>query len=129
MRKIFTALVLFGVMFAEAGVVYGTETTPTAVRDLRQAFAGNRAEADARYLGETVPVTGVVLSTGISRYMTPTVMLSDHAGGELYVICVLPRLDVGKLSDFEPGQSVAMIGRVYRLSERGVVLKECKAAE
>jgi hypothetical protein len=59
--------------------------------------------------------------------MTPTVMLSDREGGPVQVICVLPRLDAVKLSDFTANQSVVMSGRVNSLSERGVVLKDCKA--
>ena len=100
-----------------------------AAHDLRKAFADNQNAAEAQYTGKTVLVKGIVVSTGMSKYMTPNVTLSDHEGGTVHAICVLPRLDVGKLSDFKPAQSVTMSGRVYRLSERGVVLKECKAVE
>ena len=129
MRKILTAVILGGVLLAAPGATSGMEPAVIAARDLRQAFADDFRAAEAQYLGKTVLVKGIVLSTGMSKYMTPTVSLSDRAAGELHVICVLPRLDVNKLSDFNPGQSVIMSGRVYRLSERGVVVKECKTAE
>jgi len=129
MRRILMAFVLGCVMSAASVAASGAEPKVIAARDLRQAFADNYSAAEAQYIGKTVLVKGTVLSTGMSIYMTPTVMLSDRANGELHVICVLPRIDVNKLSDFKPGQSVTMSGRAYRLSERGVVVKECKAAE
>ncbi len=128
MRTIPGALTLGCVLLAGLPAT-GAEQAIVASHDLRQAFADDHSAAEARYLGKTVRVRGVVLSTGMSRYMTPNVVLSDREKGPVQIICVLPRLDVGKLSDFNPNQSVTMAGRVYRLSERGVVLKECKAAE
>ena len=130
MRKILMAVILGSILLAAPGATSGTEPASIAARDLRQAFADDYRAAEAQYLGKTVLVKGTVLSTGISKYMTPTVSLSDRTEGELHVICVLPRLDVNKLADFNPGQSVTMSGRVYSLSERGVVVvKECKTAE
>jgi len=129
MRRILMTVILGGILMAAPGATFGTEPAVIAVRDLRQTFADNYNAAEAQYMGKTVLVRGIVLSTGMSRYLTPTVSLSDREAGELYVICVLPRIDVNKLSDFSPGQSVTMSGRVYSLSERAVVVKECKTAE
>ncbi len=97
--------------------------------DLRQAFADDRDGAEKKYVGKTIRVTGVVVSTGMSIYLTPNVVLSDKEQGAVKVICVLPRIDTGKLSEFKPGQRVTMSGRGYRLSDRGVVLKECKQVD
>ena len=129
MRK-FLAVIAFGcVLLTGTLVAFGAERGAITAGDLRKAFADDQNAAEARYLGKTILVEGVVLSTGMSIYLTPTVSLSDREGGVLLAICVLPRLDANKLSDFKPGQSVTMSGRVYRLSERGVIIKECKVAE
>jgi len=85
----------------------------------------NNTNAD-NYVGKTITVKGYVISTGISIYATPNVRLSNEKNGQIYVICVLPRTDFHKLSSFEQEQHVIMSGRVYRLSQNGVVLKECK---
>ncbi len=126
-------IALFITLVAQPAVSPGArcaETAQTAVEAaaLRQAFADDRSAAESRYIGKSITVTGIVLSTGMSIYLTPNVVLSDREKGEVKVICVLPRLDAGKLDDFKPGQRVTMTGRGYRLSERGVVMKECKAA-
>ena len=98
---------------------------------LRESFGENHDRAEARYGGKIVLVEGIVLSAGMSRYMTPNVVLSDRVGGEVQVICVFPRLYVGKLSGFSPGQNAQISGKVYSYSEqRGVVvMKECRIAE
>ena len=125
MKTIPAALVLCSVLLASASVAAGAEVIESS--ELRKAFADDSKAAETRYLGKTILVNGIVLATGMSVYMTPNVTLSDREGGEVQVICVLPRLDAGKLADFTPGRRVTMSGKVYRLSERGVVLKECKA--
>ena len=129
MRTIPAALLLGLVLLAGPPAASGAERITIAAHELRKAFADDQGAAEARYLGKTVLVKGIVLSTGMSKYLTPTILLSEREGGPVQVICVLPRLDAGKLSDFKPGQSVTMSGRVYRLSENGVVLKECKAVD
>jgi len=88
-------------------------------------MADNPKAAEEQYLNKTIQVTGIVVSKGISRYLTPTVTLSGSAGGPDMVICVLPRLDAGKLSDFQPGQRVTFSGRVQAMS-RLVIMKECR---
>ena len=129
MRRMLSAFALGCTLLTISSVMAGEERIAITARDLRQAFAEDKSTTEAAYLGKTILVKGIVGSTGMSIYLTPTVILSDSEDGPIQAICMLPRLDVGKLSDFKPGQSVTMSGRVYRLSERGVVLKECQVAE
>ena len=130
MRKILATFVVGCALLAVFPAASGSEHREIiAAHDLRRAFADDQNAAETQYLGKTILVQGVVLTTGMSIYLTPTVTLSDREGGSAQVICVLPRLDAGKLSDFKPGQRAVMSGRVHRLTERGVILKECKAVE
>ncbi len=104
----------------------GPEPRGINAHAVRQAFDDNPQEAEKRYIGQTFNVEGYVVETGMSIYATPNVRLSGEQDGPVEVNCVLPRLDMGKLSNFSKGQKVVMSGRGYRLSERGVVVKECK---
>lgn len=115
-------------IFAGTAFSQGADTPKTVnARDFWQAFQNDREKAEKAYIGETVNLSGIVVSTGISVYMTPNVMLSDQAGGTAYVVCVLPRTDAGKLSGFRLGQQVTMTGRVYRgKAGGGIVVKECR---
>ncbi len=99
---------------------------PFAAKAFWQEFENDREKAEAAYIGKTLTFTGVVVETGMSVYMTPNVKLSDAPGGPVYLICVLPRADAGKLTTFTKGERVSMTGRVYRSKAGGgVVLKEC----
>ena len=124
MRRLLAALAMGCFLLAGAPAASGAEQAVIESQNLRKAITD-----DSGLIGQIVQVKGIVLSTGISRFMTPNVMLSDSDGGPVQVICVLPRLDAGKLSDFKPGQSVTMAGRVLKVTERGVLLKESKAVE
>jgi len=124
MRRVFAAFVLGCALLAGVSLASGEERVVIASHDLGKAVSD-----DSTLIGKIVQVNGVVLSTGISRFMTPNVMLSDIEGGQVQVICVLPRLDAAKLSDFKPGQSVTMLGRVLKVTERGVLLKESRLIE
>lgn len=124
MRKVLAAFTLCCAMLVGISVASGAEQVVIASQDLGKAITDNPT-----LVGQVVQVQGVVHSTGISRYMTPNVMLSDSDGGMVHVICVLPYLDVAKLVDFKAGQSVIMTGRVLKLTERGVLLKESKLLE
>jgi len=128
MRRILAAFAFGCAFLAAPAAMSGAEQAVIASHDLYKAVIADSGAVETLYLGKTILVKGIVISTGISRYMTPNVVLSDREGGEAQIICVLPRLDAGKLSDFKPGQIVTMSGRAHRLSER-VVLKECKAVE
>ncbi|MDR0443760.1 MAG: hypothetical protein LBH44_10160 [Treponema sp.] len=125
--KIVLAVLIFALLAAPA--VFGTEQEVLSPGELRKAFADNPKAAESKYLGNVVQVRGVVVSRGMSKYLTPSVILSDRENEESQAICVLPRLDVGKLTDFTPGQTVIMSGKVYHLSERAIVIKECKAVK
>jgi len=106
-------------------VVFSAEPQVITVQELQKALTDNRKETETQYLQKNIIVRGIVVSKGISRYLTPNVVLSVTAGGPELVICVLPRADTGKLSDFQIGQTVAFSGRVQAMSQR-VVMKECK---
>ena len=80
-------------------------------------------------MGQTVQIKGIVLSAGISRFLTPYVELSERQGGPALARFVLPCRDVIKLSSSSPGQSVTMSGRVHRLNENRVPLKESGTIE
>jgi len=121
MRKVLAVFILGCV---GSFTLFGAEPVVISAQDLHKAAASDSKAAEAQYLGKTVLVKGIVVSKGISRYLTPNVVLSSREGGPELVICVLPRLDTGKLADFEPGQTVTFSGRVHRMSER-VVMKEC----
>ena len=85
-------------------------------RQLWQAFNDDAQKTGQELLGKTVQISGIVVETGMSIYLTPNVRLSDAAGGKIYVTCVLPRKDTELLSNFKKGEKVTMSGRVYRFS-------------
>ena len=128
MQRILALFIVGCILLIGPSTVFGAEPVVIAAYDIHKAASDDSKAADAQYLGKTILVKGIVVSKGISRYLTPTVTLSSREGGPELIICVLPRLDVGKLSNFEPGQSVTFSGRVQRLGER-IILKECTAVE
>jgi len=129
MKRVLAGFVVVCALMVWAPVIFGSVQEVITPHDLLKAFIDNPDAAKAQYLGKVVQVKGIVISKGMSIYVTPNVMLSDHEEGTAQAICVLPRLDVGKLSDFTVGQSVTMSGKVYNMSESRIVLKECKAVE
>lgn len=99
---------------------------PVEAAVLWREFKDDQDKAEARYAKGRVRVTGVVAETGMSRYATPNVRLSDKEGGTVYVICVLPRADVFKLSSFTVGGRATLSGE-YRHHYNGpIVIKECR---
>ena len=79
--------------------------------------------------GTEVEIRGVIVSKGISRYMTANVMLSDRKDGESYVVCVLPgRGDILNLSGFEVGEEITMRGKFYAARSQ-IVVKQCRRVE
>ena len=127
--KITLTVVIFGcLLLAAVSATLGAEQVVIGAYDLHKAASEDRKSAEALYLGQTIQVKGIVVAKGMSIYFTPTVTLSNSEGGEEYIICVLPRLDVGKLSDFRIGQSVIMSGRVNTLGQR-VIVKESKVVQ
>ena len=97
------------------------------VQQFWQTFQDGPEKAEQAFLGKTINISGIVVDTGISIYLTPNVRLSDKSEGSAYVVCVLPRSDTDTLSSYKKGERVAMTGRVYshRAGER-VVIKECR---
>lgn len=129
-RILLVAWVTFLLVFpAGTSVMFGEEQKTITAHDLLKAFTDDPGAAEAQYLNKTVRIEGIVASTGISKYMTPNVELSDRADGTVQAVCVMPRLDADKLSGFTPGQSVTMSGKVYKFYSGRMVIKECKTAE
>ena len=125
MRRILSVFILACTLLMWPSIIFAAEPKVITAQDLFKAVTNDLEAARSLYLYETIHVSGIVVSKGISRYLTPNVVLSDRAGGSEMIICVLPRLDAAKLSDFQPGQSVTFTGRVQAMSQR-VVMKECK---
>ena len=97
-----------------------------AVKALWQEFQNNQQAAADKYFTREVTVSGVVVEAAMSIYATPAIRLSDVKDGETYVICVLPRADMLKLSDFKPGERATLIGTVRHNNKGAVVIKECR---
>ena len=107
-----------------AGTVMAGEAI--AVKALWQEFQDNQQAAANKYFTREVTVSGVVVEAAMSIYATPAIRLSDVKGGETYVICVLPRTDMLKLSDFKPGERATLIGTVRHNNKGTVVIKDCR---
>ncbi len=124
-------VVLIALLLSVAGPAVAQEPGQTiSAEELQRQFENDRQTAEATFIGKTLNYTGVVVGTGMSIYLTPNVMLSDRPDGPAYVICVLPRADAGRLSEFTKGEQVTMTGRVYRgKSGGGVVVKECRRVD
>ena len=97
------------------------------VKVLWQEFQDNQQAAADKYFTHDVTVSGVVVKAAMSIYATPAIQLSDVKAGEAYVICVLPRADTLKLSDFKPGERATLIGTVRHNNKGVVVIKSCRA--
>jgi len=124
MKRILTIFIFGCALLAVPFTVFAAQGEVITASDLRQTFDANPTVTREQFLGKTIQIKGVVVSTGISRYMTPYVELSERQGSPVLALCVLPRLDAGKLSSFTPGQTVTMSGRVQALSEKRILLKE-----
>jgi len=114
-----------------SGAAFSQDSTRTfSVREFWLEFENDRQKAETEFIGKTLKYTGVVVETGMSIYLTPNVRLSDNPDGRIYLICVLPRGDVGTLKEYKKGETVTMIGRVYRSRpDGGVVAKECRRTD
>jgi hypothetical protein len=97
------------------------------VKALWREFQNNQQAAADKYFTREATVSGVVVEAAMSIYATPAIRLSDVKDGEIYVICVLPRADMLKLSDFKPGERATLIGTVRHNNKGPVVIKECRA--
>ena len=128
LSKVFISTMLFVLLLSFVGTAFGQDAPETvSAKEFWQKFEVDREKADAEYIGKTMNFIGVVVETGMSIYLTPNVKLSDSPDGPIYLICVLPRVDTGKLSEYTKGDKVTMTGRVYRSKAGGgVVVKECR---
>ena len=123
-------ILLVAALFLFSGTAISQKPSVTfPAKDFWQKFEDDRQKAKEEYIGKTMNFTGVVIETGMSIYLTPNVKLSDSPDGPVYLICVLPRADTGKLSEYTKGDRITMTGRVYSSNPgKAVVIKECKRA-
>ena len=131
MKIVLFALILtctFFSIYTDTAIATESEEVITA-GDLFQAYKANSATTREKYLNRRIQIDGVVLQTYMSRYMTPNVDLSDRAGGEVMAICVLSRLDMGKLTNYTPGQTATFSGRVHAFGENRIIIKDTKPME
>jgi hypothetical protein len=96
--------------------------TPSA---LWQAFQADPDAFTQKHNGGKITISGIVADTHISIYLTPVVSLVDKSGEEVKVICVLPRTDTPKLSNYKKGEKVKMNGNFYAAHEK-IVIKQCQ---
>ena len=133
-KKFFLLAIIFALVLglhSAARAQSAAESAPSSITaaELWRDFENNEKLAAEKHLGQTRTINGTVTGTGMSIYMTPNVMLSDGEKNKTMVICVLPRKDTEKLSDYQTGMEVVMKGRIYRRTERGIVVKECRPGE
>ena len=111
-KKILCTVVMIVCLASYVWPAYSEQQEVFTPYDLRKVVSDDLNAARAQYLNKTVQIKGTVASTYISRYMTPNVVISGE-GAE--VTCVLPYRDMGKLSNFIPGQTVTMSGRIHAM--------------
>ena len=116
-------LLVLTVTFAAGNAVGGNAVEVNA---LWQEFQDSQQAAAGKYFSHEVTVSGVVVEAAMSVYATPAIRLSDVKDGETYVICVLPRTDMLKLSYFKPGDRATLIGTVRHNNNGVVVIKGCR---
>ena len=122
-KRILSTVIICCFMIATHYIYGEQKSAPISVDTL---FNGLQAGAISLKFDDPVIVTGYVLETGISKYATPYVAVSDKQGGRQYAVCVLPRTDSLKLKDFTKDEKVIIEGNFYRLSEDKVVIKKCR---
>ena len=128
MKRVSAIFTLACVLMVWVSTASGEAVEAISPYELRQASKNNLDAAREQYLNRQLLIKGVVVSTGMSRYLTPTVVLAD-LGEE--VICVLPYVGISifdrkaQLSDYRQGQTVTMSGRVHAMSLERLVLKDC----
>ena len=112
------------IVMVAAGTAMAGEAVEVKV--LWHEFQDNQQAAADKYFTREVTVSGVVIEAAMSIYATPAIRLSDVKDGETYVICVLPRTDMLKLSDFKPGERATLTGEVRSYNKGRVVIKGCR---
>ena len=126
MKRVLLAFFLGFTLLVVCSTISADSQEVISAYDLYQAYNANPEATRQQYLNKTIQIKGVVISKGMSRYMTPNVELSDREGGQVLAICVLPRLDVNKLSNYKAGQIATFSGRVHVLNENRIIIKESK---
>ena len=127
MKKFLLSISIAIITLLLTQAVYAEQNNTIDVYDLWKAVQEDRTAAINLYKGQEIKVEGIVLYTGVSVYLTPNVALSNVEQGTEYVKCVLPRLDMDKLNDFQFGQKVKMTGVFYRVSDYGIIImKQCR---
>jgi len=128
MKKLSKARLLACLLVLTVTLAAGTAMAGEAVevKALWQEFQDNQQAAADKYFTREATVSGVVVEAAMSIYATPAIRLSDVKDGEIYVICVLPRADMLKLSDFKPGERATLIGTVRHNNKGTVVIKGCR---
>ncbi len=94
------------------------------VAELYHEFRQDVAGVSRKYNNADITVQGVVIRTGPDIHGTPSIELSDTAGGTLYVLVVVNSF--GQLNEVSIGETVTMKGNFHIFSSGnwGVVLKQ-----
>ena len=129
MKRISLASLLVFTLLVACSTIAAASQEVISAADLFKAYQTNASVTKEKYLNKTIQINGVVVETYMSRYMTPNVDLSDRASGDVMAICVLSRLDMGKLSNYTPGQTATFSGRVHAFGENRIIIKDTKPVE
>ncbi len=107
------------------------QNSPIAAKELYDAFAKDKAQAEKEYRLQTMKISGFVTYVGPDPYTLPSIELSEKKGGKSRVLCVLPFSDYFQLRRVSKGNEVVMEGEVRSLYEKDqtIVVKECKIIE
>lgn len=99
------------------------------IAELYDEFARDPQEATRRHEGKRLEVSGIVTFTGPDIHQTPSIELSDAAGGKRYAVCVVNSFD--QLEGISVGDRVRISGNfhIFVEDEWGVVLKQCEVIE
>lgn len=120
--------------FAVAGLAYisPAAAAPADEEAVPVAEIAARTENQLRhaYEDKLMTATGIVYEVGPNMYGLPSIDLTDHEGGELLLMCVLPFRNYFSLLDIKKGQKLTVRGE-YRGSIHGkpdgyAVLKQCE---
>jgi len=110
-------------LLAAISVAFANELTTPGT--LWKAYQTNPEKFVENHTGTKINIEATVEDTHISIYLTPVVSLVDKNGEVPKVICVLPRTDTPKLSNYKKGEKVKMTGNFYAAHEK-IVIKQCQ---
>ena len=102
----------------------GKVLAEVTARQLFDAYKANEIAADGAYLGNWVPVHGMVTRIGKDIFDKPFVVLG-RVNGIYGIQCYFPESDKDALAHLKTGQMVTIVGRVDGLL-LNVILKGCK---